>query len=134
VSGRHREREDVWVWRRSLPQPSETAEAVKKTYIDANQQRVKFANMIIIEITGSMLRTARSLAGLSQQEIAERARISRPSLTTWENSSSSSVPSANTRALGRVVSVLENEGVVFIAGGATLPPLPPITAQSEARP
>jgi len=89
--------------------------------------------MTIIEITGSMLRTARSLAGLSQQEIAERARISRPSLTTWENSSSS-VPSANTRALGRVVSVLENEGVVFIAGGATLPPLPPITAQSEARP
>src|SRR6516165_11999186 len=80
-----------------LPQPSETAEAVKKTYIDANQQRVKFADMTIIEITGSMLRAARSLAGLSQQEIAGRARISRPSLTTWENSSSS-VPSANTRA------------------------------------
>jgi transcriptional regulator with XRE-family HTH domain len=91
--------------------------------------------MTIIEITGSMLRAARSLAGLSQQEIAGRARISRPSLTTWENSSSS-VPSANTRALGRVVSVLENEGVVFIAGGATFrsrPTLPSITAQSEAR-
>ena len=92
--------------------------------------------MTIIEITGSMLRAARSLAGLSQQEIADRARISRPCLTTWENSSSS-VPSANVRFLGRVVSVLENEGVVFLAGGATLqsrPPLPPITAHSEARP
>jgi len=101
-----------------------------------NRLLVKISNMTIIEITGGMLRAARSLTGLSQQEIAERARISRPSLTTWENSSGS-VPSANVRALGRVVSVLENEGVVFTAGGATLqtrPKLPPITAQSEARP
>jgi transcriptional regulator with XRE-family HTH domain len=101
-----------------------------------NRLRVKIINMRVIEITGGMLRAARSLTGLSQLEIAERARISRPSLTTWENSSNS-VPSANARALGRVVSVLENEGVVFIAGGATLPsrpPLPPITAQSESRP
>jgi transcriptional regulator with XRE-family HTH domain len=92
--------------------------------------------MTIIEITGSMLRAARNLAGLSQQEIADRARLSRPCLTTWENSSSS-VPSANARALGRVVSVLEDEGVVFTAGGAMLQsrsPLPPITAHSEARP
>jgi transcriptional regulator with XRE-family HTH domain len=82
-----------------------------------NRLLVKIINMRVIEITGGMLRAARGLTGLSQQEIAERARISRPSLTTWENSSSS-VPSANARALGRVVSVLENEGIVFIAGGA----------------
>jgi transcriptional regulator with XRE-family HTH domain len=101
-----------------------------------NRLVVKIIDMTVIEITGSMLRLARSLTCLSQQEIAERARISRPSLTTWENSSSS-IPSANVRAFARVVTVLENEGVVFIAGGATLrsrPPLPPITAQSEARP
>jgi transcriptional regulator with XRE-family HTH domain len=99
-----------------------------------NRLLVKIINMRVIEITGGMLRAARGLTGLSQQEIAERARISRPSLTTWENSSSS-VPSANARALGRVVSVLENEGIVFIAGGATLPSrplLPSVTAQSEA--
>src|SRR5262249_36152110 len=103
---------------------------------DVNGLRVKIINMTIIEITGSMLRAARGLTGLSQQEIAERARISRPSLTTWEGSSGS-VPSANVRCLGRVVSVLENEGVVFKAGGATLQPqplLPSVTAQSEARP
>jgi transcriptional regulator with XRE-family HTH domain len=97
---------------------------------------VEIINMTVVEITGSMLRAARSLTGLSQQEIAERASISRPSLTVWEGSSNS-VPGANVRALGRVVSVLEHAGVVFIAGGATLQsrqPLPSITAQSEARP
>jgi DNA-binding XRE family transcriptional regulator len=45
--------------------------------------------MTIVEITGGMLRAARSLAGLSQQELAERASISRPCLTAWEGSSGS---------------------------------------------
>jgi transcriptional regulator with XRE-family HTH domain len=31
--------------------------------------------MTIVEITGGMLRAARSLAGLSQQELAERANL-----------------------------------------------------------
>jgi hypothetical protein len=39
--------------------------------------------MTIVEITGGMLRAARSLTGLSQQELADRAAISRPCLTTW---------------------------------------------------
>jgi site-specific recombinase XerD len=43
--------------------------------------------MTIVEITGGMLRAARSLAGLSQQEVADRASISRPCLTVWEGSS-----------------------------------------------
>ena len=34
--------------------------------------------MTIVEITGGMLRAARSLTGLSQQELADRASISRP--------------------------------------------------------
>src|SRR5215471_5360313 len=49
--------------------------------------------MTIVEITGGMLRAARSLTGLSQQELAERASISRPCLTAWEGSSGS-VPNA----------------------------------------
>jgi hypothetical protein len=36
--------------------------------------------MTIVEITGSMLRAARSLTGLTQQELADRASISRPCL------------------------------------------------------
>ena len=65
--------------------------------------------MTIVEITGGMLRAARSLTGLSQQELAERASISRPCLTAWEGSSGN-VPNAGVRALHRVVSALEAEG------------------------
>jgi transcriptional regulator with XRE-family HTH domain len=64
--------------------------------------------MTIVEITGGMLRAARSLAGLSQQELADRASISRPCLTGWEGSSGS-VPNANARTLHRVVSALDIE-------------------------
>jgi transcriptional regulator with XRE-family HTH domain len=53
--------------------------------------------MTIVEITGSMLRAARSLTGLSQQELADRASISRPYLTAWEGSSGS-VPNGLGRA------------------------------------
>ena len=91
--------------------------------------------MTVVEITGRMLRAARSLTGLSQQEIADRARISRPSLTTWENSSSS-VPSANARALGRVVAVLQAEGIQFRPDGVYVEravPLASSIVHSEAR-
>jgi transcriptional regulator with XRE-family HTH domain len=72
--------------------------------------------MTIVEITGGMLRAARSLAGLSQQELAERASSSRPCLTAWEGSSGS-VPNAKARALHRVVSALEAEGRLFFRHG-----------------
>jgi transcriptional regulator with XRE-family HTH domain len=75
--------------------------------------------MTIVEITGGMLRAARSLTGLSQQELADRASISRPCLTAWEGSSAS-VPNANARALHRVVSALEAEGIRFSDGGVQL--------------
>jgi transcriptional regulator with XRE-family HTH domain len=75
--------------------------------------------MTIVEITGGMLRAARSLTGLSQQELADRASISRPCLTAWEGSSGS-VPNANTRVLHRVVSALEAEGIEFSPNGVHL--------------
>ena len=75
--------------------------------------------MTIVEITGGMLRAARSLTGLSQQELAERASISRPCLTAWEGSSGS-VPNAKARALHRVVAALEAEGVCFSDNGVHL--------------
>jgi transcriptional regulator with XRE-family HTH domain len=37
--------------------------------------------MTIVEITGGMLRAARSLTGLSQQELADRAAISPTAVT-----------------------------------------------------
>jgi transcriptional regulator with XRE-family HTH domain len=77
--------------------------------------------MTVTRITGGMLRAARSLAGLSQQEVADRAAISRPSLTTWEGSSGS-IPNANARALNRVVAALEAEGIEFRPNGVSLEP------------
>jgi DNA-binding transcriptional regulator YiaG len=74
--------------------------------------------MTIVEITGGMLRAARSLTGLSQQELADRASISRPCLTAWEGSSGS-VPNANARALHRVVSALNAAAI----GESKEPPL-----------
>jgi transcriptional regulator with XRE-family HTH domain len=86
----------------------------------------------LVRITGGMLRAARSLAGLSQQEVADRACVSRPSVTTWEGSSGS-IPNANARALDRVVSALEAEGIRFTDNGVQLQRPAPMTTviQSE---
>jgi hypothetical protein len=75
--------------------------------------------MTIVEITGGMLPAARSFTGLSQQEVADRAPSSRPCLTAWKGSSAS-VPNANARALHRVVSALEAEGIEFRPNGVHL--------------
>ena len=56
-------------------------ELVKYADVDANRRRVKNLDMTIVEITGDMLRAARSLTGLSQQEVADHASISRTCLT-----------------------------------------------------
>jgi transcriptional regulator with XRE-family HTH domain len=87
--------------------------------------------MTIVEITGGMLRAARSLTGLSQQELADRASISRPCLTAWEGSSGS-VPNAGVRALHRVVSALEAEGIRFSDGGVQLQRFAPMTSTTIA--
>jgi ribosome-binding protein aMBF1 (putative translation factor) len=94
-------------------------EPVKYADVDANQRRVKNLDMTIVEITGGMLRAARSLAGFSQQELADRASISRPCLTACEGSSDN-VPNAKARALHRVVLALEAEGVGFSDDGVRL--------------
>jgi len=89
--------------------------------------------MTMVRITGGMLRAGRCLVGLSQQEVADRACVSRPSLTTWEGSSGS-IPNANARALDRVVSALEAEGVRFAIDGVYLQRAVPTStvAHSEA--
>ena len=87
--------------------------------------------MTIVRITGGMLRAARSLAGLSQQEVADRAAISRPSLTTWEGSSGS-IPNANARALDRVITALEAEGIRFSDGGVHLQRTAPISTVAHS--
>jgi hypothetical protein len=100
---------------------------VKNPYVDANQRRANNLDMTIVEITGGMLRAARSLTGMTQQEVADRAAISRPCLTAWEGSSGR-IPNAGVHALHRVVTALEAEGVVFVAGGVHLQRSSPTSA------
>jgi transcriptional regulator with XRE-family HTH domain len=83
--------------------------------------------MTIFGITGGMLRAARSLTGLTQQELADRASITRPCLTAWEGSSGS-IPNAGVRALHRVVSALEAEGVEFQPNSVSLQRTAPIAS------
>jgi DNA-binding XRE family transcriptional regulator len=87
-----------------------------------------------VQITGSMLRAARGLVGLSQQEVAQRANVTRPTVTVWEGSSDA-VPNANCRAFGRVVEVLETQGVRFRHDGVYVEraiPRQGVTIHSEA--
>jgi len=60
--------------------------------------------------TGNLLRAARVLSGLSQEEAARRAVVSRPCLAGWEGSSCS-MPNVRLRDLRRIVEVYESEGV-----------------------
>ena len=91
--------------------------------------------MMITDVNGRMLRAARSLTGLSQQQVADLARVSRPSVTAWENSSEG-FPNANMYPFRRLVSALQAEGVEFHPNGVFLnkhpAPVPRTVIQSEA--
>jgi DNA-binding XRE family transcriptional regulator len=73
----------------------------------------------IVPVTGSMLRGARAFVGLSQERLAERAKISRQALALWENSSDA-YPPAHYPLLIRVIDVLEGEGARFRTDGVFL--------------
>jgi hypothetical protein len=49
----------------------------QKSYIDTNLRRANNPDMTIVAIIFRMLRAARSLTGLTAQELADRASISR---------------------------------------------------------
>ena len=71
---------------------------------------------MVIQVTGSMLKAGRALAGLLQDDVAARAGISCNCLKKWE-ASSDAVPHARAIPLARVVSVLESEGITFLSNG-----------------
>jgi hypothetical protein len=69
----------------------------------------KFSNM---RITGNLFHAGRAFAGLTRDDLANRAGLSRDVLYTWEVSSNSLVP-AQYQMLCRALDVLEAEGVRF---------------------
>jgi transcriptional regulator with XRE-family HTH domain len=88
----------------------------------------------LVPVTGSMLRAARVFVGLSQEQVAERAEITRPCLAAWERSSNA-YPHAHYPYLIRVVDVLEAAGARFRHSGIYVErgvPLNRATIHSEA--
>jgi transcriptional regulator with XRE-family HTH domain len=75
--------------------------------------------MIPTKLTGNLFRAGRALAGLTRDDLADRAGLSRDVLRTWEVSSDGVVP-AQFQLLGRALDVLEAEGVRFSDNGVSL--------------
>ena len=69
-----------------------------------------------MRITGNLFHAGRALAGLTRDDLASRARLSRDVLYSWETSSNALVP-AQYQMLCRALDVLEAEGVRFSDGG-----------------
>jgi DNA-binding transcriptional regulator YiaG len=90
--------------------------------------------MSLPKLTGNLFRAGRALAGLTRDDLANRAGLSRDVLRTWEISSESIVP-AQYQMLCRAIDALEGEGVRFSDNGVHLqrPAAPPSTVIASER-
>jgi transcriptional regulator with XRE-family HTH domain len=103
--------------------------------VDGIPAQRRILRMLAIRITGNQLRAGRALAGLSMEDLADRAKLCRRSISKWEGSSNA-VPDAMVAHLSRAVDVLEGEGIRFSDGGVHLQRPPPVAGtvmHSEAR-
>ena len=89
---------------------------VKRIDVVRNHQRTHNFPMTMIRLSGSQLHAARVLAGLSLDDLADRAKLCRHSIRKWETSSDA-VPGAMYPHLCRVVDILEGEGARFTGDG-----------------
>jgi transcriptional regulator with XRE-family HTH domain len=80
---------------------------------------------MIPKLTGNLFRAGRTLAGLTRDDLANRAGLSRDVLRSWEVSSESIVP-AQYQMLCRAVEALEAKGIRFTDGGVHLQRTAPI--------
>jgi transcriptional regulator with XRE-family HTH domain len=71
------------------------------------------------KVTGNLFRAGRALAGLTRDDLASRAGMSRDVLRDWEVSSAAIVP-AQYQVLCRAIEALEAEGVCFSETGVHL--------------
>jgi hypothetical protein len=75
--------------------------------------------MSLPKLTGSLFRAGRALAGLTREDLANCAGLSRDVLRSWEVSSDSIVP-AQYQMLCRAIEALEAEGIRFSDCGVHL--------------
>jgi len=71
-----------------------------------------------ISLTGHQIAAARTLANLTQKDLADRANISVPTLKRMEGSKGEIVAMSNNARAVRAA--LEDAGVVFLADGETV--------------
>jgi transcriptional regulator with XRE-family HTH domain len=81
---------------------------------------------MIPKLTGNLFRAGRALAGLTRDDLANRAGLSRDVLRSWEISSESLIP-AQYQMLCRAIDALEGEGVRFSENGVHLQRSAPIS-------
>jgi transcriptional regulator with XRE-family HTH domain len=93
-------------------------------HVDGIPAQRRVVRMLAIRITGNQLRAGRALAGLSMEDLADRAKLCRRSISKWEGSSNA-VPDAMVGHLCRALDVLEGEarglsgdGVSALSGGS----------------
>jgi transcriptional regulator with XRE-family HTH domain len=76
--------------------------------------------MSLPKLTGNLFRAGRALAGLTRDDLANRAGLSRDVLRSWEVSSDSLIP-AQYQLLCKAIEALESEGVRFSEDGVSKP-------------
>ena len=72
-------------------------------------------------VTSGQLRAARSMLGLSQPDVAARARISTMTLKRAEGSGGVDRPRPTEATIRRIAAALEKAGVIFIEGNGEGP-------------
>jgi hypothetical protein len=88
--------------------------------------------MSLPKLTGNLFRAGRALAGLTRDDLANRAGLSRDVLRSWEVSSGSIIP-AQYQMLCRAIEALEAEGVRFTDDGVQLQRSPGNTVTQSER-
>jgi transcriptional regulator with XRE-family HTH domain len=86
---------------------------------------------MIPKLTGNLFRAGRALAGLTRDDLANRAGLSRDVLRSWEISSESIVP-AQYQMLCRAIDALEAEGICFSDSGVHLQRTTPASTVIES--
>jgi DNA-binding XRE family transcriptional regulator len=84
-------------------------------HIDVSRSIDENFTVSLPKLTGNLFRAGRALAGLTRDDLANRAGLSRDVLRSWEISGESIVP-AQYQMLCRTVSALEAEGIRFSDG------------------
>jgi predicted nucleotidyltransferase len=84
-------------------------------------------NLAPPEITPELCRAARALAGISQEELARRARVARPTVADFERSARR----PHRANLAAIRAALESAGVAFLRDGSIARTEPPRDAEGE---